>query len=59
MPDFVTAPLIIAAIIIVAILLTMASGYVKASPDTAMIISGLRKKPKVLIGNAGVKFPFL
>ena len=24
-------------------------GYVKASPDTAYIISGLRKKPKILI----------
>jgi flotillin len=35
------------------------TGYVKASPDTAVIISGLRKKPKVLIGKAGVKIPFL
>lgn len=34
-------------------------GYVKASPDTAIIISGLRKTPKVLIGKAGVKIPFL
>ncbi len=55
----ITTPLIIIAIIIVALLLLIASGYVKASPDTAMIISGLRKKPKVLIGKAGVKFPFL
>lgn len=35
-----------------------ASGYVKASPDTALIISGLRKKPKILIGKAGIKIPF-
>ena len=55
----ITTPLIIIAIIIVALLILIASGYVKASPDTAMIISGLRKKPKVLIGKAGVKFPFL
>lgn len=34
-------------------------GYVKASPDTAYIISGLRKHPKVLIGKAGIKIPFL
>ena len=34
------------------------SGYVKASPDTALIISGLRKKPRFLIGKAGVKIPF-
>lgn len=35
------------------------TGYVKASPDTALIISGLRRKPKVLIGKAGIKIPFL
>lgn len=34
-------------------------GYVKAPPDVAYIISGLRKNPKVLIGKAGVKIPFL
>ena len=47
----------VAAAIIVIIIL--ASGYVKASPDTAYIISGLRKHPKVLIGKAGLKIPFL
>lgn len=36
-----------------------AAGYVKASPDKAFIISGLRKTPKVLIGKAGIKIPFL
>lgn len=40
------------------ILILMLIGYVKASPDTAYIISGLRKKPKVLIGKAGIKVPF-
>ena len=34
-------------------------GYVKAPPDVAYIISGLRKHPKVLIGKAGSKIPFL
>lgn len=33
-------------------------GYVKAPPDKAIIISGLRKEPKVLIGRAGIKIPF-
>lgn len=37
----------------------LAAGYVKASPDKAFIISGLRKEPKVLIGKAGIKIPFL
>lgn len=39
--------------------LILATGYVKASPDTAVIISGLRRNPKVLIGKAGIKIPFL
>ena len=56
---YITTPLIIIAIAVVALAIILASGYVKASPDTAMIISGLRKKPKVLIGKAGIKFPFL
>ena len=45
--------------IVVLILLIFLAGYVKASPDTAIIISGLRKNPKVLIGKAGIKIPFL
>ena len=47
---------IVVAIIIIAILM---SGYVKAPTDKAYIISGLKKKPKVLIGRAGIKIPFL
>ena len=39
-------------------LMIAASGYVKAPPDRAYIISGLKRK-KILIGKAGVKIPFL
>lgn len=46
-------------IIVVVLVFIMMTGYVKASPDAAYIISGLRKKPKVLIGKAGIKIPFL
>lgn len=46
-------------ILIVACVVLFTTGYVKASPDTALIISGLRKEPKVLIGKAGIKIPFL
>ncbi|MCI6731763.1 MAG: SPFH domain-containing protein [Lachnospiraceae bacterium] len=49
-------PVVILIVVIAVILIT---GYVKASPDTAYIISGLRKRPKVLIGKAGIKIPFL
>lgn len=48
--------LVIAAIAIIAII---ASGYVKAPPDTAFIISGYKREPRVLVGRAGVKIPFL
>ena len=47
------------AIPVIAIIAIAAIGYVKAPPDKAFIISGLRKKPKVLIGRAGIKIPFL
>ena len=50
------APILItAAVVIIAFFLL---GYVKAPPDVAYIISGLRRHPKVLIGRAGVKIPF-
>ena len=51
---------VIAIVVIVVLLLVIAMcGYVKAPPDTAYIISGIKKKPKVLIGRAGIKIPFL
>ena len=57
MPDLMT---IIPIVIIVGCIIGIISaGYVKASPDKAYIISGLRKTPKVLIGKAGLKIPFL
>ena len=49
-------PVVIAA---AAIIFVIAAGYVKAPPDKAYIISGLRTNPRILIGRAGVKFPFL
>ena len=47
---------IIATVIVVFVLIIMLTGYKKAPPDTAYIISGLRKK--VIIGKASVKIPF-
>ena len=49
---------IIPALIAVALIIIISCGYVKAPPDMAYLISGLRKKPRVLIGQAGVKIPF-
>ena len=48
----------VAIVVVVLLLLLFVSGYVKAAPDTAIIISGLGKR-KILIGKAGFRFPFL
>ena len=47
------------AIPVIIVILIFLMGYVKAPPDVAYIISGLRKHPKVLSGKAGIKIPFL
>ena len=44
------------AIVVIAILIFV-TGYVKAAPDTAIIISGFGKR-KILIGKAGFRMPF-
>ena len=49
----------IIAIAVIAVLAILASGYVKAPPDRAFIISGMHKNPRILIGRAGIKIPFL
>ena len=46
------------AIIAVIIIAFLCMGYVKAPPDIAYIISGMHKKPRILIGKAGFKIPF-
>ena len=51
-------PFIIPAVIVIAVLVVLASGYLKAPPDVAYVISGLRKKPRILVGQAGIKIPF-
>ena len=52
-------PYILVFIGIALLVLIIAAGYVKAPPDKAYIISGLRRTPRILIGRAGIKFPFL
>lgn len=52
-------PFVPAVIIAIALIALLASGYVKAPPDVAYIISGLHKKPRILVGKAGIKIPFL
>ena len=53
-----TLQIILIAVIAIAVLIILFSGYVKAPPDVAYIISGMKKNPKILIGRAGIKVPF-
>jgi len=41
------------------ILLFFVCGYVKAPPNKAYIISGVRRKKKILIGRAGIRIPLI
>ena len=45
-------------IILILILVLIACGYVKAPPDQAYIISGLKHDAKILIGRSGIRIPF-
>lgn len=49
---------IIIGIVAIIVIVFFASGYLKAPPDTAYIISGLGKKRRILIGKAGFRVPF-
>lgn len=59
--NFITNHLFIIPIFVVVLLLIifLLIGYVKAPPDMAYIISGLHKRPRILVGKAGIKVPFL
>lgn len=60
MKDFLemTAPAIGGLVVVVLIVLLFVIGYVKAPPDMAFIISGIKKKSKVVIGKASIRIPF-
>ncbi|MBQ7991245.1 MAG: flotillin family protein [Oscillospiraceae bacterium] len=51
--------LILTAVLVIVLLCIIGSGYVKAPPDKAFIISGIGKKARVVIGKASIKVPFL
>lgn len=52
-------PIIVAIVIFLVICILSAMGYVKAPTDEVVIISGLRKEPKIITGRSSVKWPFL
>lgn len=56
--NLLSGPTIGIIIVIIAIVVICLTGYLKAPPDTAIIISGLGKKPRILVGKAGLRIPF-
>ena len=56
MPTIVSTLICVLVVIVVVALVIVLTGYKKAPPDTAFIISGVRKK--IIIGKASVKIPF-
>ncbi len=50
--------LLVVAIVVALLLIFFFTGYVKAGPDTAIMVSGAGKR-KILIGKAGFRIPFL
>ena len=51
-------PYLVPAVMVVIVVLLLLLGYVKAPPDMAYIISGVKKKSKVVIGKASIRIPF-
>ena len=49
---------VVATVVIVVLIALLCMGYVKAPPDMAFIISGVKKKSKVVIGKASIRVPF-
>lgn len=47
------------AALVVALIILFFMSYVKASPDEVILVSGIKKQPKVIKGRAGLRIPFL
>ena len=56
MPVLFTPITLIILIALAGLVALLIASYVKAPPDTAYIISGFRK-PRILIGKAGIRIP--
>ena len=51
-------PIVVGVVVAFFVIVLFMVGYEKAPSDTVFIISGLRKKPRILIGKAGIRIPF-
>lgn len=58
MEELLSLPVIITTVAVLLVVILFAIGYVKAPPDMAFIISGIKKKSKIVIGKASIRVPF-
>ncbi len=58
MPGIISFGTIIAVLAVIFLIVIILTGYIKAPPDQAYIVSGLKKDSRVIIGKASVKVPF-
>lgn len=49
----------IMSIIVLLIIILFAASYIKCPPDMVYMISGLKRKPRIIIGKATLRIPFL
>ena len=58
MPILLIQAIVLLVVISIVVTLFMKS-YIKAPPNIAYIISGFKKDPRILVGQGGIKLPFL
>ena len=51
--------MVVLGVVILLVVMVLVQSYVKAPPNKAYVITGIRKEPKILIGKAGLRIPFL
>ncbi len=51
--------IVIAILVIILLIILFKKGYIKAPPNKAVVISGRRKEPRIVVGKAGLCIPFL
>lgn len=50
--------IVIASIVALLLFIGIPLSYIKSAPDTATFITGIKKKPRILIGRSGWRIPF-
>ncbi len=58
MEELLSLPVIITAVAVLLVVILFAIGYMKAPPDMAFIIYGIKKKSKIVIGKARIHVPY-